>query len=405
MLRTGLTGGIGAGKSTVARRLVELGATLVDADVVAREVVQPGSEGLAKVVAEFGSEVLDRDGALDRPALGSIVFGDPEALRRLNGILHPLIGRRTMELVERAPKDGVLVQDVPLLVEGTMAPLFALVIVVDAPESERVRRLVGDRGMSEAEARARIGAQATEEARRATADVWLDNSGSPDRVRDEVDRLWRDRLLPFEENIRLDRAGPSRSPLLVEPDPYWPAQYDRVAARIRHAAGESALRVDHIGSTAIQGLPAKDVLDIQLTVGELAVVDGLVPALREVGFIHRSDILRDNPKPVDPEPEHWRKRFFASADPARPVNLHVRAAGSPGCRYALLFRDWLRADGRAREEYLALKRRAAHRYVDDPNASRYVEDKEPWFDEVLPKAEKWAQKEAWRNPADGLIVT
>ncbi|WP_028935928.1 dephospho-CoA kinase [Pseudonocardia spinosispora] len=403
MLRIGLTGGIGAGKSTVARRLVELGATLVDADVVAREVVEPGSEGLAQVVAEFGSEVLDADGALDRPALGSIVFGDPAALTRLNGILHPLIGRRTMELVERAPEDGVLVQDIPLLVEGTMAPLFALVIVVNAAEDERVRRLVGDRGMSESEARARIGAQATDDARRAAADVWLDNSGSPDQARDEVDRLWRDRLLPFEENVRLGRPGSSRPPRLVEPDASWPVQYERLAARIGHAVGDAALRVDHIGSTAIPGLPAKDVLDIQLTVKELSAVDVALPALRGVGFIDRPGVDRDNPKPADPDPEHWRKRFLTSADPARPVNLHVRAEGSPGARYALLFRDWLRADRRARDEYLTVKRRAAERHAGDSDASRYVEEKEPWFDEALPKAEQWAQNEAWRNPTDGLL--
>src|SRR5438309_225727 len=153
MLRVGLTGGIGAGKSTVAQRLVELGAALVDADQVAREVVRPGSVGLARLVEQFGAEILDADGALDRSGLGEIVFGDPEARQRLNAILHPLIGQRTAELMAQAPRESVIIHDVPLLVEGGMAPSFPLVVIVHAPESERIRRLVDDRGMTEEAAR------------------------------------------------------------------------------------------------------------------------------------------------------------------------------------------------------------------------------------------------------------
>jgi dephospho-CoA kinase len=197
MVRIGLTGGIGAGKSTVATRLRDLGATVIDADRIAREVVEPGTPGLAAVVDAFGSQMLLPDGHLDRAALGRVVFGDEEQRQRLNGILHPLIGERTLELMAQAPPDAVLVHDVPLLVENSLSPGFQLVIVVDAPEEERVHRLVEDRGITADEAWARIRSQATEEARRMVADVWIDNSGSRAKTLAQVDACWRDRIEPL----------------------------------------------------------------------------------------------------------------------------------------------------------------------------------------------------------------
>lgn len=191
MLRVGLTGGIGAGKSEVSRRLAEAGAVLVDADKIAREVVEPGTEGLAAVVAEFGEDVLRPDGSLDREKLGAIVFADAERRTALNAIVHPLVGKRSMELFEAAPEDAVVVYDVPLLAEGDRAGDFDLVVVVDAPEEVQVRRLVADRGMSEEQARARIAAQATRERRRAIADVVIDNSGDLAALERQVDELWK----------------------------------------------------------------------------------------------------------------------------------------------------------------------------------------------------------------------
>jgi dephospho-CoA kinase len=197
VLRTGLTGGIGAGKSTVAGRLSELGATIIDADRIAREVVEPGTPGLAAVLEAFGPGVLRADGTLDRPALGRIVVGDQAKLATLNGILHPLIGARTGELIEAAPPDAVLVHDVPLLVENHLEAAFELVLVVWAPEPERIRRLVEDRGMTAEEARSRIAAQADDEQRRAVADVWIDNSGSREDTIAQVDACWRERVEPL----------------------------------------------------------------------------------------------------------------------------------------------------------------------------------------------------------------
>jgi dephospho-CoA kinase len=193
VLRVGLTGGAGAGKSTVAARLRELGAVVIDADALAREVLQPGSDGLREVAGAFGRTVLRPDGSLDRGALAAVVFADPERRRELEAITHPRIAARTSELLADAPADAVVVHDVPLLVEKAMAPAYDLVVVVDAPVERRVQRLVG-RGLSETDARARIAAQATEAERRAVADVWLDNDGDVAALAAAVDALWQERL-------------------------------------------------------------------------------------------------------------------------------------------------------------------------------------------------------------------
>ena len=195
-MQIGLTGGIGSGKSTAARRFAELGALVIDADAVAREVVEPGTEGLAAVVAEFGEQVLDGAGRLDRPALARVVFGDEAARGRLNAILHPRIRAKAAARIAAAPAGTVVVQDVPLLVETGQAGSYDLVVVVEAPAELRVARLGRDRGMAPEEARARMAAQASDEQRRAVADVVLVNDASPDDLRAKVDRLWRERVSP-----------------------------------------------------------------------------------------------------------------------------------------------------------------------------------------------------------------
>jgi dephospho-CoA kinase len=190
VLSVGLTGGIGAGKSEVSRLLVEHGAVLIDADRIAREVVAPGSPGLAAVVAAFGEEVLAEDGSLDRPKLGSIVFADPEKLAALNSIVHPLVGDRSRALEEAAAEDAVVVHDVPLLTENGLAPLYDVVVVVDADPATQLDRLVRLRGMTEQDARARMAAQATREQRREIADVIIDNDVPLDRLRSRVAEVW-----------------------------------------------------------------------------------------------------------------------------------------------------------------------------------------------------------------------
>jgi dephospho-CoA kinase len=386
VLRVGLTGGIGSGKSTVARRLVARGAVLVDSDVLAREVVAPGTEGLAEVVAAFGDEVLDADGALDRPALAAVVFGDPAARERLNAIVHPRVRARSDALIATAAADAVVVQDIPLLVENRMAAAFPLVVVVHADAEERVRRLVQLRGMPEADARARITTQSDDAARRAAADVWLDNTGGPGDLDAAVDALWDQRLVPFEANLRQRRVAPAGPPRLAAPDPTWAEQAARLRARVAAAAGERGRGVAHTGPTAVPGLPAEDVIDLQLGVDSLADADAVRDAVQDAGF----------PRcPEPPDAPGWPVRLHGSADPARAVHLHVREVGSPGWRSALLFRDWLRADAAARQEYLGVARAAAARCADDPGAARYAAAQEPWSDGARTRADAWAATSAW----------
>jgi dephospho-CoA kinase len=192
MLKVGLTGGIGAGKSEVSRLLVEHGGVLIDADRIAREVVAPGTPGLEAVVEAFGRDVLAEDGGLDRPKLGSIVFADPDRLAVLNAIVHPLVGARSRELEAAAAADAVVIHDVPLLAENALAPLYDLVIVVDASPETQLDRLVRLRGMTEEDARARMAAQATREKRLEIADIVIDNDVPLDDLRRRVTDVWAD---------------------------------------------------------------------------------------------------------------------------------------------------------------------------------------------------------------------
>ncbi|MGW1838019.1 dephospho-CoA kinase [Streptomyces sp. NPDC002067] len=190
MVKVGLTGGIGAGKSEVSRLLASYGAVIVDADKIAREVVAPGTPGLAAVVAEFGDDVLTEDGALDRPKLGGIVFSDPAKLQALNAIVHPLVGARSAQLEAAAGPDAVVIHDVPLLTENGLAPLYDLVVVVDAAPETQLDRLVRLRGMSEDEAKARMSAQASREQRLAVADLVIDNDGPLEALEPQVREVW-----------------------------------------------------------------------------------------------------------------------------------------------------------------------------------------------------------------------
>jgi dephospho-CoA kinase len=186
----GLTGGIGAGKSAAARLLAGHGALVLDADEAAREVVSPGTDGLAAVVREFGDGVLAADGTLDRATLAEVVFADPGRREALNAIVHPRVRAWMAQRVAAAPEGSVVVQDIPLLVESGLAGLFELVVVVDAADEVRVARLARDRGMSEQEAAARIAAQAPREQRLAAADVVLSNDTTPGVLAAQVERLW-----------------------------------------------------------------------------------------------------------------------------------------------------------------------------------------------------------------------
>lgn len=194
MLSVGLTGGIGSGKSAVSALLAAHGAVVIDADLVAREVVEPGTPGLARIRERFGPEVLLPDGSLDRAALGTRVFSDPAELRALNAIVHPLVGARTAELMEqaRAGRAQVVVHDVPLLVESGLAGAYDAVVVVSATPETQLDRLVRLRGMAEPEARRRMAAQAPLEDKLAVATHVVQNDGGLQDLAAQVERLWHE---------------------------------------------------------------------------------------------------------------------------------------------------------------------------------------------------------------------
>ena len=192
MLRVGLTGGIATGKSAVSALLAEHGAVVIDADLLAREVVRPGTTGLAEVVIAFGPDLVNAEGVLDRGALAKRVFADAAALKRLEGIIHPRVRARAAEIEAQAADDALVVHDIPLLVETGQADQFDAVVVVDCSPELQTARLMSERGMSAEEAQARIAAQASREQRLAVADHVVNSDGSIEQLREAVDQLWRD---------------------------------------------------------------------------------------------------------------------------------------------------------------------------------------------------------------------
>ena len=379
MLRIGLTGGIGAGKSTVSTAFAQCGGVIVDGDVISREVVQPGTEGLAALVDHFGHDILLPDGALNRPALAAKAFADEEQRARLNAIVHPLVATRRAEIVAAVAHDQVIVEDIPLLVESQMAPLFPLVVVVHADPDLRLHRLITIRGMDPADARARIAAQAKDEQRRRVADVWLDNSGSEGHLVEQARELWYQRILPFAHNLTTGTPAPE-SGLLVAADPNWPDQAARILARLNTSCGHRAVRIDHIGSTAIAGLDARDVIDVQITVASLEMADELADALRQAGYPRVDSVTADVRFADATDSALWHKRFHASADPGRPTHIHIRVDGWPNQQFALLFVDWLNANPGVCADYAHAKR---------SNTTHQ------WFADAHGRAWAWAQATGW----------
>ena len=385
MLRIGLTGGIGAGKSTVSSTFAECGGVIVDGDVISREVVQPGTQGLAALVDHFGHDILLSDGALNRPALAAKAFGDEEQRAKLNAIVHPLVATRRAEIVAAVSEDQVIVEDIPLLVESQMAPLFPLVVVVHADPDVRLNRLIGIRGMDEADARARIAAQATEEQRRRVADVWLDNSGTEGRLVEQARELWYQRILPFAHNLATGTPA-TESGEIVPADPTWTDQAARVVARLNTTCGHRAIRIDHIGSTAVAGMDSRDVIDVQVTVASLDVADELAEDLLRAGYPRvgsvNSDAIIDPTTDITTTTDSalWRKGFHASADPGRPTHIHIRVDGWPNQQFALLFVDWLNANAGLRADYTRAKR--SH-------------NTQQWFADAHRRAWAWAETTGW----------
>ncbi|MGH3546502.1 MAG: dephospho-CoA kinase [Mycobacteriales bacterium] len=320
----GLTGGIGSGKSTVAATLAELGAVVIDADALSREVLAPGTSGLAAVVSEFGIRVLRPDGLLNRRLLAKLIFADDEARTRLNQIVHPLVRERTRELIaavsgsDEATNGGaVVVHDVPLLLENQMTADYHLVIAVLADESRRVERL-RQRGLSPEQARSRMAHQVDDAVRPEAADVIFDNNGSRAQTLAAVTELWHSRIAPLRDNLAAGKPAAvftsGCTALPGEYDPTWPLRYRRLAPRLAVALGDRLIAVEHVGATAVAGMSAPGVIDVRVWVsGEAEVAS----ALARCGWF--------------PLPTVWRAPRFGFADPGSPARLYLHiAAGTRG---------------------------------------------------------------------------
>lgn len=399
-LSVAVTGGIGAGKSTVAQLLGDSGFVVVDSDKLAREVVAPGTDGLRAVVDTFGPELLRADGSLDRAGLAALVFGPggDERRRQLEHIIHPLVRRSYDAVVRDSTPETVVVNDIPLVRELGVAAGFHLVVGVGvADEATRVGRLV-QRGLTEPDARARIAAQLDDGARRRLCDVWIDNSGDRAELTDAVTGL-AERLRTFADNRAAGRtAGYSPVPQLVAADPRWADLGALLAARVSAATGR---RCVHIGSTSVPGLAAKPTIDLQL---ETEPVQGrstpdaeaLDTALAAAGFPRQPGQWRDQPLPgfvpATGTVDGWAKRLHGNADPGQRVNLHLRVRNSPGWYWNLLFPAWLRADAAGRREYEALKRTLIEEHG---SVAEYSAGKDEWMRRAAPRAQRWAEETGW----------
>jgi dephospho-CoA kinase len=372
MLRVGVTGGIGSGKSALSQLLGKKGAHLIDADQLARDVVEPGTPGLAEVMERFGSELLN-EGVLDRRRLADVVFSDAQALADLEAITHPKIQARFEELAARLSPETIVVHEVPLLAERALGAQYHLVIGVESTDDRRFERLLS-RGMTAGQIAERQAHQFTDDQRRAHCDVVLANNEDLLALESQVDQLWQERLAPFNTNLVARRPAERPDLLdLVEPRAEWAVIAERLIARLEHHL-DDRFAVEHIGSTSVPGLPAKEIIDLQVSVPGLELVDDA--AFWRAGFAAHPTIFSDEPRPSDPDPEHWRKRYFQSCDPQCVVNVHVRVAGSPGERFARHFPAWLRAEESVRAEYADLKRSIASEVQ---LVADYAERKEPWF--------------------------
>lgn len=301
MLYVGLSGGIGSGKSTVSKKLLALGAVVIDADRLAREVVEPGSAGLAEIVERFGEQLLRPDGSLDRPALAAVVFADESARRDLEAITHPRIRALTASRHAQAPREAIVVHDMPLLVEGGLAPDYHLTVIVDTAQQTRVQRIMRDRGMTHDAALARVSSQATDEQRYAAADILLDNNGTAEQLLDRVEGLWQERLSPYNDNLLADRPASGQ---VVTDDQLL----GRVVARL-----ERQLASRGWGPVRVTTVPLPDAEPVLVVSGlGSAPRQKMRAALGAAGFAAVADAGAA------------REPVFGSCDPGAPVRLQLR---------------------------------------------------------------------------------
>ncbi|WP_161632050.1 dephospho-CoA kinase [Nakamurella lactea] len=297
-----VTGGIGAGKSTVSAGLAARGGVVIDADRLARDVVAPGTTGLTAVTEAFGRGVLTPDGSLDRGALGRIVFADPAALVRLEAITHPLVRALAAERIAAVPADAIAVNDIPLIRAMPEAARYHLVIGVGVADEEiRVRRLIA-RGHTEPDARSRIAAQISDVERRRLADVWIDNSGPVQDLEQAIDALWT-RVTTFAAQRRAGAPAAHRT----SPDVRGMTELEATAMTAARVSAACGGRAPELSTASVDGA-----LSMTVLLDDPADLDRFRPVLADAGF---------PPIAAGHQGAVWR---FGSADPGRNLNLYLR---------------------------------------------------------------------------------
>lgn len=322
MLRIGLTGGIAAGKSVVTERLGRLGAVVVDGDLLARAAVEPGSDGLGDVVAAFGRGFLGPDGALDRPALGRLVFADSTARERLNAIIHPRVRTAAAHVIGQAPEGAVVVEDMPLLVETGQAARFHLVVVVDAPHDVRIERMASRRGLQRSDAEQRIAAQASREERLRAADAILVNDRGLGDLLAAADALWHERIVPFRDNLGAGR--PATAPRASSSGRAGLAGTSALSRRVRaklEAVLPAGVSVHPAGSSSGRSTDDDDVRRavVSVSLTHAWEVPTVSDAVTEAGFPRVAD--------ADDLGRAEGPAVHRAADPAVDVTVLVAAGG------------------------------------------------------------------------------
>lgn len=320
MLLIGLTGGIGAGKSTVARVLEQAGAAIVDADAIAREVVAPGAPALQELVTAFGPDILTPEGALDRPGLAAVAFADRASTQRLNAIMHPAIAELTAERFRAHTDRELVVHDVPLLVENGMSARYHLALLVDVPAEVRLERLIDSRGMDRADAERRIAAQASDAQRHRACDVVIDNAGEQAATAAAVERLVHERLLPFSRNLAAGLPA-SREQAATDGAPEGPRERawaaERLTARIRHACAEAGVEIDSVERTDDAAAGA---IALTAVPGAGESEERFGAALGAAGFPPVPAGAADTPG------QQSARSLHRSADPGRPADVELSRA-------------------------------------------------------------------------------
>lgn len=375
MIKIGLSGGIGSGKSTVVKMLSSCGAYIIDSDKLAREVVEPGTPGLHSIVEHFGEKVLAESGELNRNALSAIVFQSDEARKVLNSITHPRIAQRTQQLIEEAPRDSIIVHDTPLLVELNLGVFYDAVIIVWASMETRLHRLQKYRDMPQEEALSRIHAQTSDEIRSQTADVVIDNNSTVEAARAQVYDLFYHYLVPWRDH--LIEGEPLSMPISLVShqgkNPIAPKIIARLWTLLHSVTDSGIVSIEHIGATSMNLSLGQDIIDIHITVTHWNKKDIILSTLKDGGYVmvkYRHD------------EEKLAEYILSSTNPLRKSCIYIHHVDNPCREMYLHSNEFLRLHPQYHQQYIQSK-------VEGLLSEKYSHNKKLFFESLYPQIQQW----------------